>query len=172
MLVHRSNAASVTRRRPMTEPVALVVVVHMNAGVNGASNATAVQHLVDEIKDRFAGVETDQRWLVLGDLVLDREAREVTRGSRRIHLAPMEYALLEYLVLHPDRIFSEAHLMDAIFGGPRDGRRYNTLWVHLHRLRKKVDADVPIRLIHTIRGAGYMLRSSLVPEFETRPTSS
>jgi DNA-binding response OmpR family regulator len=172
MLVHRSSVNAVARRRPMTEPVALVVVVHMHAGADGASNATAVQHLVDQIKDRYTSVEADQLWLVLGDLVLDREAREVTRGSRRIHLAPMEYALLEYLVLHPDRVFSEAHLMDAVFGGARDGRRYNTLWVHLHRLRKKVDGDVPVRLIHTIRGAGYTLRSPVIPDIKASAVSS
>jgi DNA-binding response OmpR family regulator len=172
MLVQHSSPESLARRQRMTEPVALVVVVHMNAGVDGSSNETAVQHLVDEIKDRFAGVETDQRWLVLGDLVLDREARAVTRGSRHIHLAPLEYALLEYLALHPERVFSEDHLMNAIFGGARDGKRYNTLWVHLHRLRKKVDGDAPIRLIHTIRGAGYMLRAPLVPAIEAHAVSS
>jgi DNA-binding response OmpR family regulator len=172
MLVHHTSEAALPRRSNTTEPVALVVVVHMDAGGDGASNASAVQHLVDQIKGRFASVETDQRWLVLGDLVMDRDAREVTRGSRRIHLAPMEYALLEYLALHPDRVFSEAHLMDAIFGGVRDGKRYNTLWVHLHRLRKKVDGDASVRLIHTIRGAGYSLRSPSSTDHEERAASS
>lgn len=158
MLMHlRSESAA----QQATDGVALVVVINVSAGPDAGSNSDVIELLVDRIKHRFAGAENVQRWVVLGDLVMDRQSREVTRGTRRIYLSPMEYALLEYLVLHPDRMLSEARLMDSVFPGSRAVRRFNTLWVHLHRLRKKVDENNSLKLIQTIRGGGYILRTPL-----------
>ncbi len=136
----------------------VVVVIHLNK-VNEAVRADMVDGLVDEIKKRFEDCEPTRRSLAFGDLVIDVDRREVIRGAERIHLSPMECALLEYLVLHRNRVISEERLMRDLFPTAKAARQFNTLWVHLHRLRKKIDTNASDRLIHTIRGGGYLLRS-------------
>ena len=89
-------------------------------------------------------------------LELDEETRDVRRDGRRIELSPTEYVLLRYLLVNARRIMSKAqnhdHVWQYSFGG--DGRIVET---YISYLRKKVDADA-VRLIHTVRGVGYVLR--------------
>jgi len=89
---------------------------------------------------------------------MERERHEVLRAGRSIHLSPIEYALLEFLMVHHDRALTEETLTRAVLRGT-DGGRFTRLWVHIHRLRRKVDQPPSTPLIHTIRGVGYILRS-------------
>ncbi len=115
--------------------------------------------MLDAIQSGSQGPESDDRRLIVfGDLIIDPKMREATRGSRHFRLAPRELALLAYLIVHHDRVVEETRLMDDLFATTKAGRVFNTLWVHMHRLRRKIDADHPVRLIHTIRGAGYVMR--------------
>ena len=94
-----------------------------------------------------------------GDLVLDVVARRVEREGRRIELTPREFELLEYLLRHRGTIVSREMLARDVWketerGTPLD----NVIDVHIGRLRRKVDAEAAVRLIHTVRGVGFVVR--------------
>ena len=76
----------------------------------------------------------------------------------------MEYTLLEFFMLHHNRALSEDLLMRSVFRSAPKGGRCNTLWVHIHRLRKKIDRPHEVPLIHTIKGRGYILKSPPLPQ--------
>jgi DNA-binding response OmpR family regulator len=91
-----------------------------------------------------------------GDLVLDRQRREVRRGGQLVRLKPKEFDLLLFFTEHPGRVFSREQILDEVwgydfFGGPR------TVDVHVRWLRQKIEDDAaePTRL-RTVRGSGYL----------------
>ena len=98
----------------------------------------------------------DSGRLVLGDLELDEDTREVTRAGNPIELTATEYRLLHYLLLNPQRVLTRAQILDHVwrydFGG--DARVLET---YVSYLRKKLDAHGP-SLIQTVRGVGYALK--------------
>lgn len=94
--------------------------------------------------------------LVAGDLVLEKERFGARRGTRRIHLTAKEYELLEYLMRNKGRVLSRGTLIEHVWDGAADIFSH-TIETHVMRLRKKVDADEPVKLIHTVPGRGYML---------------
>jgi len=93
--------------------------------------------------------------LVVGDLTVDLLTREVRRGKEPIELQPREFALLEYLMRHPNRPVTKTMILEHIFDYSFDPQT-NVVDVLVHRLRSKVDKDKA--MIHTIRGVGYVLR--------------
>ena len=93
--------------------------------------------------------------LVVGDLTLDLLTREVRHGGEKIELQPREFALLEYLMRHPQRPVTKTMILEHIFDYSFDPQT-NVVDVLVHRLRSKVDKDKA--MIHTIRGVGYVLR--------------
>ena len=97
------------------------------------------------------------RALRVGDLVLDLGTREVTRASRRIELTPKEYAVLEYLMRHVGRVMSRTLITEYAWDYHFDPGT-NIVDVVINRLRKKVDAGQDRRLIHTVRGVGYVIK--------------
>ncbi|WP_035791978.1 response regulator transcription factor [Kitasatospora mediocidica] len=94
--------------------------------------------------------------LVVGGLVLDDQAREVTRDGRPIELSPTEYALLRYLMQHPRQVLSKAEILNAVWSYDFGGQAH-VVELYISYLRKKVDHGCP-PVIHTVRGAGYVLR--------------
>jgi two-component system, OmpR family, response regulator MprA len=91
------------------------------------------------------------------DLTLDREAREVSRGTREIELSRTEFSLLELLMENPRRVLSRSQIFERVWGydfGPSS----NSLGVYIGYLRRKTEASGGSRLIHTVRGVGYVLR--------------
>jgi two-component system OmpR family response regulator len=97
--------------------------------------------------------------LAVADLSLDLLTREVTRGGRRLDLRPREFALLEYLMRQSGRVVSKSAILSHVWDYNFDPRT-NVVDVLVHRLRDKVDRDFPEKLIHTVRGVGYVLRPS------------
>lgn len=93
--------------------------------------------------------------LVVGDLTLDLVTREVRRAGDAIELQPREFALLEYLMRHPNRPVTKTMILEHIFDYSFDPQT-NVVDVLVHRLRNKVDRDKA--MIHTLRGVGYVLR--------------
>ena len=93
--------------------------------------------------------------LAVGDLTLDLLTREVKRGAEAIDLQPREFALLEYLMRHPNRPVTKTMILEHIFDYSFDPQT-NVVDVLVHRLRGKLDKDKA--MIHTIRGVGYVLR--------------
>ncbi len=92
-----------------------------------------------------------------GDLRLDPASRDVTRHGKKIPLTPTEFRLLELLMRRANRAVSRSAIIEAVWGFNEDVEP-NTVDVHIKQLRDKVDTDLPKRLIHTVRGFGYILR--------------
>jgi DNA-binding response OmpR family regulator len=95
--------------------------------------------------------------LSIGDLVLDPASREVSRGEARISLTRTEYNLLERLVYRAGKVVSRRSLIESVWGFDRDIEE-NTLDAFMHLLRNKIDSPGRSKLIHTVRGVGYMIR--------------
>lgn len=93
--------------------------------------------------------------LTVGDLSLDLLTREVNRAGDTIELQPREFALLEYLMRHPNRPVTKTMILEHIFDLSFDPQT-NVVDVLMHRLRAKLDRDKT--MIHTVRGVGYVLR--------------
>jgi two-component system copper resistance phosphate regulon response regulator CusR len=95
--------------------------------------------------------------LEVGDLSIDTGSREVKRGKVSIDLTPKEYAVLEYLARNSGRVLSRTLITEYAWGYNFDPGT-NIVDVVINRLRKKIDLAGPDRLIHTVRGVGYVLR--------------
>ena len=95
--------------------------------------------------------------LVLGDLMLNPDTHEVVRGDRPLELTQREFELLEYLMRNERIVVSRQRLLDEVWGYDPFSIT-NTIEVFISNLRKKLEADGEPRLLHTIRGAGYVLR--------------
>lgn len=106
---------------------------------------------------RRTGPDPEPGRLVAGDLILNPVTREVTRGGRRLDLQPREYALLEYLLRNAGRPLSKAMILERLWNYSFDPQT-NVVEVLVCRLRGKVDDDDPVKLIHTLRGVGYVLK--------------
>ena len=95
--------------------------------------------------------------LVVGTLELDLLSRQCRRDGRAIDLRPREFALLEYLMRHAGRVLSKTMVMAHVYDYRFDPRT-NVVDVLVHRLREKVDRDFEPKMIHTLRGMGYVLK--------------
>ena len=93
----------------------------------------------------------------LGDLVLDRLSHKVTRAGEEIVLQPREFRLLEYLLQNAGKVVTRTMLLEHVWDYHFDPQT-NVIDVHVSRLRAKIDRDFDAALIHTVRGAGYMIR--------------
>jgi two-component system OmpR family response regulator len=101
----------------------------------------------------------DDATLVVGDLVMDEDAHEVSRGGQDIHLTATEFELLRYLMRNPRRVLSKAQILDRVwqydFGG-----QANIVELYISYLRRKIDAGRE-PMIHTLRGVGYVLKPAV-----------
>ena len=102
------------------------------------------------------GEETGYR---VGDLELDRLSRRVSRGDKEIDLQPREFRLLEYLMKHAGQVVTRTMLLENVWDYHFDPQT-NVIDVHISRLRSKIDKGFSQPLLHTIRGAGYMVRDT------------
>jgi two-component system copper resistance phosphate regulon response regulator CusR len=96
----------------------------------------------------------------IGDLVLETRSQTVARSGKSISVTSKEYAVLEYLARNTGRVVGRAELAEHVWDEHYDPFS-NVIDVHINRLRRKIDSGCPSPLIHTRRGAGYML--SLTP---------
>jgi len=103
-----------------------------------------------------AGGEDGGR-LVFADLVMDEDSHEVRRGGRLVELSPTEFKLLRYLMLNPNRVLSKSQILDHVWDYDFRGES-GIVESYISYLRRKVDADEAVPLIHTRRGVGYVLR--------------
>jgi two-component system OmpR family response regulator len=94
--------------------------------------------------------------LVVGDLVLDEDSHEVRRTGDLVELTATEFELLRYLMRNPKRVLSKAQILDRVWSYDFGGQS-NVVELYVSYLRKKVDAGRP-PMIHTVRGAGYVLK--------------
>ena len=94
--------------------------------------------------------------IVVGDLVLDEESYEVSRAGRSIELTATEFELLRFLMRNPRRVLSKAQILDRVWSYDFGGKS-SVVEIYISYLRKKVDAGRE-PMIHTMRGAGYVLK--------------
>ncbi|MGK2964957.1 MAG: winged helix-turn-helix domain-containing protein [Tepidiformaceae bacterium] len=105
----------------------------------------------------MSGLETTS--LRVADLELDLRTREAVRGGKRIELTTKEFALLEVLMRHPGQVLTRSQLLDRVWSYDA-ATESNVVDIYIHYLRNKIDRDFEPRLIRTVRGAGYALRTS------------
>ena len=125
----------------VTKPFSLEELVARLRGLLRRSGATTVQAASQ---------------LVVGDLVLDEDSHEVTRAGEEIALTATEFELLRYLMRNPRRVLSKAQILDRVWNYDFGGQA-NVVELYISYLRKKVDAG-RAPMIHTLRGAGYVLK--------------
>ena len=100
---------------------------------------------------------TEPTRLTVGDLSIDLIKREVVRAGQKIELQPREFSLIEYLMRQPGRVVSKTMIMEHIWNYHFDPQT-NVVDVLVCRLRNKIDKDFHLKLIHTIRGVGYVIK--------------
>ncbi len=96
--------------------------------------------------------------LKFADLSLDPATRRAKRGDKEVELTVKEYALLEYLLRNPNRVLTRALIAEHVWDQSFDSET-NVVDVYINHLRAKVDSDPSKRLIHTVRGVGYVLKN-------------
>jgi DNA-binding response OmpR family regulator len=124
--------------------------------------AREAQRFADTLGVRMVGVRTPPEAVpagavAFGDLVLDGQTRQVRRGGRELDLTVTEFRLLEFLLRHPRQVLSRGTIFDRVWGFDLAATS-NSLTVYIGYLRRKTEAGGEPRLIHTVRGVGYVLR--------------
>ena len=112
---------------------------------------------VEVLARRRPGDEARTR-LAVDDLALDIRTRRVTRAGRAINLQPREFRLLEYLMRHAERVVTRTMLLENVWDYHFDPQT-NVIDVQISRLRSKIDKGFAAPLLHTVRGAGYVIRA-------------
>lgn len=113
------------------------------------------------LKRRLPGIpETQLTELVYADLRIDRQTKTVYRQEREIKLSPKEYNLLLYMVENPERLLTRVEIADKVWNTHFDTGT-NFIDVYINYLRKKIDRDYDVKLIHTKPGMGFIFRQEL-----------
>ncbi|MBN1380325.1 MAG: response regulator transcription factor [Deltaproteobacteria bacterium] len=108
---------------------------------------------------RRASGTTEPTRLIVGDLSVNLLTREVTRSGKNIDLQPREFSLLEYLMRNAGRIVSKTMIMEHVWDYHFDPQT-NVVEARISRLRDKIDKNADQKLIHTVRGVGYVLKET------------
>ena len=111
---------------------------------------------LDSLLRRQQGASSELTQLNVDDLELNLLTREAKRAGRVIELQPREFRLLEYLMRQANRVVTRTMLLEAVWDYHFDPQT-NVIDVHISRLRQKIDRDFDYPLLHTVRGAGYLL---------------
>lgn len=118
----------------------------------------AFSELLARIKALLRRVPDTINELTIDDLRMELLSRRVYRGNREITLTPKEFSLLEYLLRNSGRVLSRTQIIENVWGYNFDPGS-NVVDVHIKFLREKIDSGSERKLIHTIRGAGYILKA-------------
>jgi two-component system OmpR family response regulator len=156
------------RRRKLATPILILsardAVVDRVAGLEaGADDYLTKPFSFAELSARLqalvrrAQVSPDAYRLEYADLTLDLRTRKVTRSGQSLTLQAKEFSLLEYLMRNAERVLSKTMILEQVWEYGFDPQT-NVVDVLVSRLRSKVDKDFAVKLIHTLRGAGYVLR--------------
>ncbi len=117
----------------------------------------SVEELLARVRARLRERHPKSTTLAVKDLVMDRDRHEVTRAGQAIQLTAKEYALLEYLILHKNKVHTRDELFNGVWGSDFLGDS-NLIDVYVRYLRGKIDDGFEEKLIQTVRGVGYTLK--------------
>jgi two-component system, OmpR family, response regulator len=109
---------------------------------------------------RRAGGLSEPTRLTVGDLSMNLLTREVTKGTQKIELQPVEFSLLEFLLRNAGRVVSKTMIIEHVWNYNFDPQT-NVVEARICRLRDKIDRDFSRKLIHTVRGVGYVLKETV-----------
>ncbi|MEU5399784.1 response regulator transcription factor [Streptomyces sp. NPDC005963] len=166
-----NGLSTVRRLRRELPDVPVLFLTTENAGAERIAGLTAggddvvskpfsLEDLVARLRGliRRSGTTTarPESLLCVGDLLLDEDSHEVSRGGRSIHLTATEFELLRYLMRNPRRVLSKAQILDRVWSYDFGGQA-NVVELYISYLRKKIDAGHS-PMIHTRRGAGYLIK--------------
>ena len=135
-------------------------VAGLDAGANDyVVKPFSIEELLARIRAhlRLKTQDQDSNLLEFEDLKLDRLTRQVFRGARSIDLTVKEFDLLEYLLSHPGQVFTRDQILEQVWGYDFMGDS-NIIEVYVRYLRLKLEEQKEKRLVHTIRGVGYVVR--------------
>jgi two-component system response regulator MprA len=118
------------------------------------------EELIARIRAHLRHGSQPQQKLRFADLAMDTGTREVTRGARPVILSTTQYELLKFFLNNPRQVLTRDQIMDRVWGYDFEGES-NVLEVYISQLRHKLEEAGESRLIQTVRGAGYSLRSDL-----------
>ena len=119
-----------------------------------------LDELTARIRALFRRTQTERNQVYqFGDLTMDFDSRQVTRGKRLVPLTAKEYELLELFLRHPRQVLTREVIFDRVWGYDFGGES-NVLEVYIRYLRQKLEAADETRLIHTVRSVGYVLREN------------
>ena len=119
-----------------------------------------LDELTARIRALFRRTQTERNQVYqFGDLTMDSDSRQVTRGKRLVPLTAKEFELLELFLRHPRQVLTREVIFDRVWGYDFGGES-NVLEVYIRYLRQKLEAEDESRLIHTVRSVGYVLREN------------
>ena len=156
------------RTRKLTIPVLMLTardtIANKVAGLDqGADDYLTKPFAFEELLARLRallrrGASSPSPDLTLANLQLDLVTHQVTRAGKRIDLTAKEFALLEFFLRQPGRVLSRALIAQRVWGVDFDTFT-NVIDVYVNYLRKKIDADFEPKLLHTVRGVGYVMKA-------------
>jgi len=134
-------------------------VLGLDAGADDyLTKPFAFQELVARVRALLRRhAEGKQPMLQIADITLDPARRTVLRGDRKLDLTTREFALLDYFMRNPDRVLTRTMISEHVWDYDFDSET-NVIDVYVNYLRKKIDSDREQKLIHTVRGVGYLLK--------------
>jgi len=161
------SVLSALRREKVGIPVLLLTVratiedkvLGLDAGADDyLTKPFAFQELVARVRALLRRrTEGKQPVLQVADITLDPARRTVLRGNRKLDLTTREFALLDYLMRNPGRVLTRTMISEHVWDYDFDSET-NEIDVYVNYLRKKIDSDREQKLIHTVRGVGYMMK--------------
>lgn len=99
-----------------------------------------------------------QHRMQVADVVMDRSSHQVTVSNKPLSLSPKEFSVLEYFLSHPDEVITRSQLIDHVWDESFDATS-NVVDVTVYRLRSKIDGNNKLKLLHTVKGVGYVLKN-------------